>query len=140
MAVSIIKATHEHDVSILILDHEQNYWVLTAHSVSEFSFTQLYLSNIIYEICLLNENNTNLEELRNTLFFLLGGHEYADEHKQFLWKPVERVLQEIKNAERVLLEIEPVAGAHILLLAKAISLEHKGKQTLTLPHAGMWQI
>ncbi|MEZ5673338.1 MAG: hypothetical protein R3E08_13555 [Thiotrichaceae bacterium] len=120
-AIHIIKTAQEHDVSISILDHEQNHWVLTAYSVTAFSLDRLCSSNIIDWIRLLDESNTNLEELRNTIFTLFSS-EYTNNNKYIAWQLVDKVIDEIRNSERIVLEIEPVAGAYILLIAENVSL------------------
>jgi hypothetical protein len=121
-AISIVETAQEYDVLILILDHEMNNWVLTARSVTRFHVNYMCLHNIIDRVCLLDETNTTNEDLRKTIFFLLRGED-AENQEELAWEFVDKVIQEIRLSQCLLLEIEPVSGAHILLTAKDILLQ-----------------
>lgn len=120
--ISIFKTTQNSDVLILVLDHQKNKWILTAHTVDTFSMNYMCLYNIIDRISILDETNTSEDELRKIIFSLLRGVD-ANKTEELEWKKINEILQKIRLSEFILLEIEPVSGAHILLIAKNISLQ-----------------
>lgn len=120
-SVAVTQTGHGQNVLITILDHEANTWSLTAFSVSDFTLSGMRSSNIIDRINFFDAESPDLEDLQDTLLFLLGGRYTMKE--EWKTKLVAQHVQKIRNSEYVLLEIEPVAGAYIVLLAEKILLE-----------------
>ncbi len=120
-SVAVTQTGHGQNVLITILDHEANTWSLTAFSVSDFTLSGMRSSNIIDSINFFDAESPDLEDLQDTLLFLLGGRYTMKE--EWKTKLVAQHVQKIRNSEYVLLEIEPVAGAYIVLLAEKILLE-----------------
>ena len=124
-SVAVTQTEHGQDVLITILDHQKNTWILTACSMSEFILNWMCQSNIIYCVNFFDAESPDIEYIQDTLLYLIRGRDPKEneEIKEWETKLVAQRFQKMKESGHVLLEIEPVAGAYIVLLAEKILLE-----------------
>lgn len=123
-SVSIESLAEGQNVHIRILDHEKNRWILTATAVNAFSLNDMCLQNIIDHISLYDMSNvdSDIEGIQRKIFFLLQGRFPVAEDELILKESIERIFKDIRESRSLLLEIEPVCGAEVLLLAKHVFL------------------
>lgn len=102
---------------------------LTIRGVLDFVANEMRLQNIIENIRLYNGNELNAATV---LFSLMRGREPSEPDLQ--WRPLLDTLELIRNNKLALIEIVPVYGSHILVLAETIELEDCGDSELNEPN------
>lgn len=124
-SVAVTQTEHGQNVLITILDHEANTWVLTAISVDDFILNWMWRTNIIDRVNFFDAESPDLEYIQDTLLFILRGRDPKENEEitEGTAKLIAQRVQKMKESGYVLLEIEPVAGAYIALLAEKILLE-----------------
>ena len=120
--ISVAKGTGGRSVLVNMEDNDGNVWILTASEVSELLVEEMRLQNIIEQIVLFDGSAVDSEDARKKIFFLLRG-KYPESKDDLAWDGVEKAVADISNGKTCLLEIAPVYGAYVLLIARAISLE-----------------
>ncbi|MES2740068.1 MAG: hypothetical protein V4754_03850 [Pseudomonadota bacterium] len=96
-------------------------WVLNATDVSELMILQMRMQNIIFRIVIW-DLNSNEEEYKGKIFSLIHGK--FETGKDHLSSPVINAkIDMIRRGEAVLLELEPVYGALVLIIAKQVLLD-----------------
>ena len=96
---------------------------IVASGVDDFVINEMKFSNIIDRINLFNcdDIESNKREMARRLFFLLRGVEPSQ--LDFDWGVLHEKIESIRNGSLIFMEIEPVYGATILILAKHIELQ-----------------
>ncbi|MDD2815912.1 MAG: hypothetical protein PHP00_09265 [Thiotrichaceae bacterium] len=124
-SVAVTQTEHGQDVLITILDHEANTWILTAISVDDFILNWMCQINIIECVNFFDAESPDIEYIQDTLLYLIRSRDPKEDEdiKEWETKFVAQRVQKMKESGYVLLEIEPVAGAYIVLLAEKILLE-----------------
>jgi hypothetical protein len=124
-SVAVTQTGHGQNVLITILDHQKNTWILTAISVNNFILTGMRQTNIIECINFFDAESPDIEYIQDTLLYIIRGRDPEEDEKIKEWetKLIAQRVQKMKESGYVLLEIEPVAGAYIVLLAEKILLE-----------------
>lgn len=103
-------------------------WMLTATEVSEFMVLQMRMQNIIDRVSFWNTTSNDID-YRSKLYSLIHG-KYV-EGKDDLNSPViTKAVETIRRGDAVLIELEPVYGAHVLILAKEASLTESTESNL----------
>ena len=123
-SVSVVSTPEGDGVLIRILDHEKKRWELTASRVRYFLLTDMCLQNIIESIGVVDEFTVDaeFEATREKIFFLLQGR-YPEAKDELVMKDfIEKILKDIRTSQCLLLEIKPVYGAYVLLIASHVSL------------------
>jgi hypothetical protein len=93
---------------------------ILAIGVREFSVTEMRLSNIVDRVVVYRPDDATTSEMADRVFWLMRGR--APTKEELRWPPLIRNLAELQNGALTLLEIEPVYGAQISILAKTIEL------------------
>jgi hypothetical protein len=124
-SVAVTQTKHGQDVLITILDHQKNTWILTACSMSEFILNGMCQTNIIECVNFFDAESPDIEYIQDTLLYTVRGRNSKENEEIKEWETqlVAQRVQKMKESGYVLLEIEPVAGAYIVLLAEKILLE-----------------
>lgn len=101
------------------LDRKQ----IVATGVDDFVVNEMRLSNIIDRVSRFNVSDVKNEsaEIARCLFFLMRGIEPSP--SDLKWPPLLKKLAQVYEGTLCLLEIEPVFGARILILAEDFRLE-----------------
>ena len=115
-------SSSKHIVSIDIEDNYKNRWSLTATGVSDLCIKSLCIQNIIHEVYLFEGVSSDCDDVRNKIHFLLDAGDQSNKN-DWVWKLVEQFVTSISAGQACLLEIEPVCGAYILMIAESISLK-----------------
>ena len=126
-SVSVISTSEGSGVLIRILDHEKKRWELTASSVCYFVLNGMCLQNVIERIWICDASNLveTFEVVREKIFFLLQGR-YPEAKDELVLKDViEGILKRIMASQCLMLEITPVYGAYVLLIANRVSLHQE---------------
>ena len=116
-----IKVYQADKVAVLSLQEPAGKgWLLTATEVSEFMVLQMRMQNIIDRISIWNATSNDID-YRSKLYSLIHGK--SVEGKDDLNSPViNKAVETIQRGDAVLIELEPVYGALVLILAKEVSL------------------
>lgn len=123
-SVSVIPTPEGDSVLIRISDHEKKRWELTASGVRYFVLNGMCLQNIIERVGICDASNVDaeFEATREKIFFLLQGR-YPEAKDELVLKDViGKIFQSIRASQCLLLEIKPVYGAYVLLIADQVSL------------------
>lgn len=96
---------------------------IVATGVDDFVLNEMRVANIVQQVNRFDTCSENevVPDLLNRLFFLMRGEEPSPSDLE--WPALHEKLARIQDGTLVLLDIEPVYGAAILLLAKAFRLE-----------------
>jgi hypothetical protein len=95
-------------------------WILTATDVAELMILQMCMQNIIDRISIWDASS-NDADYRSKLFSLFHGT-FAEEKTDFNLPVINRAVETVRRGGAVLIEVEPVYGALVLILAKEIFL------------------
>lgn len=95
---------------------------IVASGVDDFVVNEMRLSNIVDRVSFFNSDNVEEKstEIAKRLFFLMRGENPNPSDLE--WPPLNKKLSCIRDGALSLLEIEPVYGATVMILAKDISL------------------
>ena len=96
-------------------------WILTATDVSEFMILQMCMQNIIDRISIWDASSEE-EDYRNKIFSLIHG-KFEGEKDDFSSPLINQTIEAIRRGEAMLVELEPVYGALVLILAKEVFLD-----------------
>lgn len=123
-SVSVISTLEGDNVLIRIVDHEKKRWELTSSTVRYFVLNGMSLQNIIERIDIYDASNIDqkFDVVREKIFFLLQGRYPETNDKFVLTDVIDKIYQDIKISKCTLLEITPVYGAYVLLIAGQVSL------------------
>lgn len=120
--ISVVEKMDGQSVLVSIEDNDRNAWILTASAVGDLIVEEMRLQNIIEQISMFEGPAVDNEDARRKIFFLLRG-KYPESKIDLVWGGVEKVVADISVGNCFLLEIEPVYGAYVLMIAQSISLE-----------------
>lgn len=95
-------------------------WVLTATDVFEFMILQMCMQNIIDRISLWDSSSDEVD-YRGKLFSLIHG-KFVEEKDNLHSPLIDQKIEMIRRGDAVLVELEPVYGALVLILARKVSL------------------
>lgn len=103
-------------------ENKQRHQII-ATAIEDFVIDQMRISNIVDRINLFSAENFNESQssAAELLFYLLRGVE--PEPDDLKWDVLEKKLEEIKQGKLTLLEVEPVYGARIVILAQTIKVQ-----------------
>ncbi|WP_349970780.1 hypothetical protein [Pseudomonas caspiana] len=109
------------EVTCVFLGEERKQ--LVAKGVEDVLLTEMRMSNIIDRITRLEVGGDNCKEVSaaRSLFFMMRGREPSEADLQ--WPELEKKLAQVRNGTLTLIELEPVYGASITILAENIYLE-----------------
>lgn len=96
-------------------------WVLTATDVSEFITLQMRMQNIIDRISIWDASNDEVD-YRGKIFPLIHG-KFVEEKDDLNSPVINQTIETIRRGDAVLVELEPVYGALVLILAREVSLD-----------------
>ncbi|VTU16428.1 hypothetical protein H6CHR_00519 [Variovorax sp. PBL-H6] len=104
---------------------------IVATGVDDFVVNEMRLSNIVDRVRRYEANASNGEDLEiaRRLFFLMRGEEPSALDLE--WPALREKLTRVQKGALALLEIEPVYGATILVLAEDFRIENALKTTLS---------
>ena len=104
---------------------------IVATGVDDFVVNQMRLSNIVDRVSRYQAGGSNGEHLdvARRLFFLMQGKEPSESDLE--WPVLREKLNCVQKGTLTLLEIEPVYGAMILVLAEDFRIENSLKTTLS---------
>lgn len=96
---------------------------IVAAGIDDFVMNEMRLSNIVDRVNRYEANGSNAEgvEVARRLFFLMRGREPGPSDLE--WPALQEKLTQIREGTLTLLEIEPVYGATILILAEDFKIE-----------------
>jgi hypothetical protein len=95
--------------------------VIVAEGVDYFVLKEMRISNVIDRVQIFGVDDVADPAVINSVFFLLQGR--LPNLFEIEWPALQQKLNAIRNKYLTLMEIEPVYGARILLLAKRIELQ-----------------
>ena len=95
-------------------------WVLTAIDVSELMVLQMCMQNIIDRISFWSSSN-NDSDYRSKIFSLVCG-KFAEEGDDLYLPSINKAVEMIQRGDALLIELEPVYGALVLILARDMSI------------------
>lgn len=113
----------EKRVVLLLQDSTGKNWALTATDVSEFMILQMSMQNIIDRISVWDASSSDIE-YRRKIFSLMYG-KFAEEKDDLNLPLINRVIETIRCGDAILVELEPVYGALVLMLARELFLFEK---------------
>lgn len=117
-----IKVNHEDkEVSLFLRDHDGMKWILMAEDVSDCMVFQMNILNIIDRITFWDDSS-NEKYYIDQLFCLYCGYYIEEEEKVNKFPFIREYIKKIKCNEAFLIELEPVYGANVLVLAKRVRL------------------
>lgn len=122
--ISIEPRQEGSDVVLSIVDNDGVRWRLVASSVSDMLATEMRTQNIIDHVVIVGASDEANDSVRQKVYYLLRGKD-AETKSDLRWKGVEAVLHDISMSNKCLIEVEPVYGVYVLLIAKSISLERE---------------
>lgn len=93
---------------------------IVASGVDYFVLNEMRLSNVVDRVQLFCVDDAVTPAVVNSVFFLLQGR--LPEPAELEWPVLQERLSAIRDGSLTLLEIEPVYGASVRLLAKSIKL------------------
>jgi hypothetical protein len=104
---------------------------IVATGVDDFVVNEMRLSNIVDRVSRYRASGSNGEDLEvaRRLFFLMQGKEPSESDLE--WPVLREKLNRVQKGTLTLLEIEPVYGAMILVLAEDFRIENSLKRTLS---------
>jgi hypothetical protein len=119
--IGIILTEENKSVSVFFRGQAKQQFVLTAEGVDRFVAERFREQNIVDRVHLWN-SMSEPNDYRASLALLLSGVP-SDQMNEQLWLPVvEREIASIERREKVFVEIEPVFGGWIVLLATSITV------------------
>jgi len=107
-------------VDLFITDTSSQNWHLVANEVQDFMVIEMRLQNIIDRMILWGSSDEI--ECRRRLFCMLYGYRPSAEDNMYL-PTINNNFMALKQEGYHLLEIEPVFGALIFILAKHLQIE-----------------
>jgi hypothetical protein len=116
-------ADSKYTVSMDIEDNAANRWVLAANGVSHLDINGLCIQNIIHEVYVFEGASSQDEEVRHMVFRLLHGRDPGKPEDGWRWNLVREITQAMAAGQLHLLEIEPVCGAWVFLIAESVALQ-----------------
>lgn len=110
----------ERKVKLSIREPDGTGWILAATGVSELMVLQMRMQNIIDRISVWTESAVDAD-CRERVFSLLSGRSATD--RDDMESPlINRTVDEIQRGDSMLIELEPVYGASVLMLASGLSV------------------
>jgi hypothetical protein len=105
---------------------------IVAMGVDDFVANEMRLSNVIDRVTLLGAQDVTTPEIPNRLFYLMRGTEPTPSDLE--WPVLKQKLALISDGKLSLLELEPVYGASVILLAESFRLDRViGLSAVALP-------
>ncbi len=108
-------------VSIFLLYRNQCNFVLKAEGVEKFVANEMREQNIIDRINVWDKQSDE-SSFRPILAALISGQSEYDKLNEAFLPLIDLQVNTIRNEGKILIEIEPVYGASVMLLARKISL------------------
>ncbi len=119
--LSVTISSAEKSVKLLISDRRGIQWSIHAEGVDDVLVTGMRRSNIIDRVNFVAKRNEITDEVRDKIYFLM--REKYPLPKDLEWSPFMEKIHVIEAEKLCFLEIEPVYGAMVLLLAKKIEVK-----------------
>lgn len=96
---------------------------LSAVGVDDFFANEMRLSNVVEQVKIFDStcNEVSDAELADRLFFLMRGKELTPPDLE--WSQLLNKMSRIRSGELVLLEVEPIYGVSVLILAEEVWIE-----------------
>ncbi|GEM_PF-6477640 len=94
---------------------------IVAQGVDDFVVNEMRLSNIIDRVTRLDAGEGQEEETARRLFFMMRGRE--PDASDLEWPALIGKMGRIRTGELILMELEPVYGATVIVLAESFQLE-----------------
>lgn len=113
-------SSDEMAVSLSLCEADGCRWKLEASEVSDFMVLEMRLQNIVDRGLIWDASHTEVA-LREKLAVLVHGSSRRSDETEAL--PVTSQLELIMSKRAELVELEPVFGAHVLILAAKFALE-----------------
>lgn len=106
---------------------------LVATGVDDFVANEMRLSNVVETVDIYDADRFAVARkyVSETLFFLLRGYSPTDQ--ELNWEILEEKLERIQKNELRLIEIRPVYGASVLILAEQFEIQRNQESPLTSP-------
>ncbi|MFM0607125.1 hypothetical protein PQR05_21605 [Paraburkholderia sediminicola] len=110
----------ERKVVLSIKEPAGKGWILVATGVSELMVLQMCMQNIIDRISVWTGSAVDAD-CRERVFSLLSGR-YATDRDDMESPLINRTVDAIQRGDSMLIELEPVYGASVLMLASGLSV------------------
>ena len=110
----------EKRVAIFLQEVTGKNWMLTAKGVSEFMILQMCMQNIIDRISIWDISSDEVD-YRSKIFSLIQGR-FAEEKDDLNLPLINQAIDRIRRGDVILIELEPVYGALVLILASEVCL------------------
>ncbi|WP_038489970.1 hypothetical protein [Janthinobacterium agaricidamnosum] len=94
---------------------------IVVHGVDDFVINEMRLSNIIDRVTRLDAGDGQEAETARRLFFMMRGRE--PDASDLDWPVLSEKLDRVRSGTLTLMELEPVYGATVIMLAESIQLE-----------------
>lgn len=110
-------------IDIAYATSEQGRVRIIATDVDDFAMSEMRLSNVIDRVTIFDSGNFSGRDLdlSRRLFFLIRGRDPIQSELE--WDVLKRKTDCVRDGELTFMEIEPVYGASIKILAKSFKLE-----------------
>ena len=122
-AISVDPVKKEIRINLTCMGQEQKRKQIVATGVDDFVVYEMRLSNIVDRVTQFGTNVVAQEEpeIAKRLFFMMRGRE--PDSNDLAWPVLIEKLTRIQDGTLRLIEIEPVYGATVMVLARSFQLE-----------------
>lgn len=118
--ISITTFSSQNNLALVIIDVHGKEWLVQADQVDDFLVNEMRMHNIIDEVTFIESAKPLSETMKKNIYSLMRNQDLIN--IDFEWSPFKDKIRSIESGALSLLEIVPVYGAYILLLAKHISI------------------
>ncbi|HWX66567.1 MAG TPA: hypothetical protein VNZ27_09105 [Rhodanobacter sp.] len=130
--ISITFSGHN-QAELAILDVTGKEWLILAEQVDDLFIDEMRMQNLIDEIIFIESSTLLSDAMKKSIYCLMRGE--ASINIDFEWEPFKDKIKIIESGALSVLEIVPLYGAYILLLAKKINIlkidQTKGVETFS---------
>ena len=118
-------------VSIFLLDRDRDNFVLKAEGVEKFIANEMREQNIIDRINVWNAKSDE-NSFRQILTTLISGKSEYEKLDDAFLPLIDQHIGAVRDGKKILIEIEPVYGVSVIILARNVSLTKQNNAENTL--------
>lgn len=120
-AIRVELASKEIRIDVTCRSEGEKRKQIFAKGVDDFVVNEMRLSNIIDRVTRLDDGGGQEEEAARRLFFMMRGRE--PDVSDLEWPVLLEKLSRIRAGTLIFMELEPVYGATVIMLAESFQLE-----------------
>jgi len=120
-SVAVRNMIGDKEIELTVKCNDNSRYSLIAKGTSGFHLAGMRLRNIIGQVVFFGGCKFEDREFKRKLFVLNYGRLPKNDPEEY-WRRINKETEEVKKQEKVLMEIIPLYGAYILILAHSFSL------------------